>query len=264
MQLQSVSISGFKSFAKPTTLTFAPGITAIVGPNGCGKSNVVDAIRWVLGEQRSSVLRGERMDNVIFNGTVTRKGSGLAEVKLVMDNSAGRLNVPYNEVEIARRLHRDGTSEYLLNANECRLKDITDMLHDSGMGPNLYTILELKMVEEILREDGEGRRALFEEAAGVAKYKIRRRQAMQKLTQTEGDLLRLNDIVTEVERQVSSLKRQALRAKRYSELAAQLRSVETALVYRDYIRLTDELTPLESAIRETSAATEAAKAAVRR
>ncbi len=264
MQLNSISISGFKSFAKPTTLTFAPGITCVVGPNGCGKSNVVDSIRWVLGEQRSSVLRGERMDNVIFNGTASRKGSGLAEVKLVMDNSKGVLPVPYAEVEIARRLHRDGTSEYLLNGNECRLKDITDMLHDSGMGPNLYTILELKMVEEILREDGEGRRALFEEAAGVAKYKLRRRQALLKLKQTDDDLLRLNDIVTEVERQVSSLKRQALRAKRYQELSGHLKAVETALVYRNYVRLRDELAPLESAIRETSAATEAAKAAVRR
>ncbi len=264
MQLTSLTISGFKSFAKSTTLTFAPGITCVVGPNGCGKSNVVDSIRWVLGEQRSSVLRGERMDNVIFNGTVSRKGSGLAEVKLVMDNSKGLLPVPYAEVEIARRLYRDGTSEYLLNGNECRLKDITDMLHDSGMGPNLYTILELKMVEEILREDGEGRRALFEEAAGVAKYKLRRRQALQKLKQTDDDLLRLNDIVTEVERQVSSLKRQALRAKRYQELSAQMKSVETALVYRNYVRLRNELAPLETAIRETSAATEEAKAAVRR
>jgi chromosome segregation protein len=264
MQLNSLSISGFKSFAKPTTLTFAPGITCVVGPNGCGKSNVVDAIRWVLGEQRSSVLRSERMDNVIFNGTVSRKGAGIAEVRLVMDNSKGVLNVPYAEVEIARRLHRDGTSEYMLNGNECRLKDISDMLHDSGMGPNLYTILELKMVEEILREDGEGRRALFEEAAGVAKYKLRRRQALLKLKQTEDDLLRLNDIVTEVERQVSSLKRQALRAKRYMELSAQMKAVETALVYRTYVRLRDELAPLEMAIRETSAATEAAKAAVRR
>ena len=264
MQLNSLSISGFKSFAKPTTLTFAPGITCVVGPNGCGKSNVVDAIRWVLGEQRSSVLRGERMDNVIFNGTVSRKGAGMAEAKLVMDNSKGVLNVPYAEVEIARRLYRDGTSEYLLNGNECRLKDISDMLHDSGMGPNLYTILELKMVEEILREDGEGRRALFEEAAGVAKYKLRRRQALMKLKQTEDDLLRLNDILTEVERQVSSLKRQALRARRYAELSAQLKGVETALVYRSYVKLKEELSPLESAIRETSAATEASKAALRR
>ena len=155
MQLLSLSISGFKSFAKPTKLLFSPGVTSIVGPNGCGKSNVVDSMRWVLGEQRVAVLRGGRMDNVIFNGTAIRKPVGMAEVKLVMDNAKGLLDLPYAEVEIACRLYRDGTSEYLLNGNQCRLKDITDLLHDSGMGPNPYSILELGMVEDILREDGE-------------------------------------------------------------------------------------------------------------
>jgi chromosome segregation protein len=263
MQLLSLSISGFKSFAKPTKLDFAQGITCVVGPNGCGKSNVVDSLRWVLGEQRSAVLRSDRMESVIFNGTAARNPAGLAEVKIVLDNNAGRLNVPYAEVEIARRLYRDGTSEYLLNNNECRLKDITDILHDSGMGPNLYTILELKMVEDILREDGEGRRALFEEAAGVAKYKLRRRQALQKLKQTEDDLLRLADIVSEVERQVNSLKRQAMRAKRYVELSAQLHALDSALAYREYVRLRDELVPLEQAVKQSSASSEAVKAAIR-
>ena len=235
----------------------------MVGPNGCGKSNVVDALRWVLGEQRSSVLRSDRMESVIFNGTVQRKQAGLAEVKIVLENNDGRLNIPYTEVEIARRLFRDGTSEYLLNGNECRLKDITDLLHDSGMGPNLYTILELKMVEEILRDDGEGRRMLFEEAAGVAKYKIRRRQTLQKLKQTEEDLLRLADILTEVERLVSSLKRQAMRAKRWEDLSRQLRALEAALAYREYVRLQQELGPLEQAMQETSASSEAVKTAIR-
>ncbi len=263
MQLLSLSISGFKSFAKPEKLDFATGITCVVGPNGCGKSNVVDALRWVLGEQRSSVLRSDRMDSVIFNGTVQRKQAGLSEVKIVIENNDGRLNIPYAEVEIARRLYRDGTSEYLLNGNECRLKDIADLLHDSGMGPNLYTILELKMVEEILRDDGEGRRMLFEEAAGVAKYKLRRRQALQKLKQTEEDLLRLADILTEVERLVSSLKRQAMRARRWEELSRQLRGLEAALAYREYVRLQQELSPLEQAMRETSASSEAVKTAIR-
>ena len=222
MQLLSLTISGFKSFAKPTRLDFATGITCVVGPNGCGKSNIVDALLWVLGEQRSSVLRGERMENVIFNGTATRKPAGMADVQITLDNHQGVLGIPSAEVELARRLFRDGTSEYLLNSKECRLKDVSDLLHDSGMGQNLYTILELKMVEDILREDGEGRRALFEEAAGVAKYKLRRRQALQKLRQTEEDLVRLADILSEVERQVSSLKRQAMRARRYEELAKQV------------------------------------------
>ncbi|MBU1636699.1 AAA family ATPase, partial [bacterium] len=152
MQLTSLSISGFKSFAIDTKIDFAEGITAVVGPNGCGKSNVVDSLRWVLGEQRSSVLRGERMENVIFNGTNHRKPLNLAEVRVVVNNESGRINLPYSEIEIARRLHRDGTSEYLLNGNACRLRDITDLLNDSGMGPNMYSILELKMVESILRE----------------------------------------------------------------------------------------------------------------
>jgi chromosome segregation protein len=263
MQLLSLSISGFKSFAKPEKLDFAPGITAVVGPNGCGKSNIVDSLRWVLGEQRSAVLRSDRMESVIFNGTAVRKPAGMAEVKIGLDNSKGVLNVPYTEVEIARRLYRDGTSEYLLNGHESRLKDINDLLHDSGMGPNLYTILELKMVEEILREDGDGRRMLFEEAAGVAKYKIKRRQALQKLKQTEEDLVRLADILAEVERQVSSLKRQAMRAKRYEEFTAQLHKLEAALVYREYVRLKSELEPLETAIRDSSESSEAVKSSIR-
>jgi chromosome segregation protein len=263
MQLLSLTITGFKSFAKPTRLDFAPGITCVVGPNGCGKSNIVDAVRWVLGEQRSSVLRGERMENVIFNGTASRKPAGMADVQITLDNHQGVLGIPSPEVEIARRLFRDGTSEYLLNSKECRLKDVSDLLHDSGMGPNLYTILELKMVEDILREEGEGRRALFEEAAGVAKYKLRRRQALQKLRQTEEDLVRLADILSEVERQVSSLKRQAMRARRYEELAKQLHALEAAVIYRDYQRLLGELNPLEAVMKQSSAATDAAKGAIR-
>ncbi len=203
------------------------------------------------------------MENVIFNGTAHRKPVGMAEVKLVLDNQRGFLNLPYSEVEIARRLYRDGTSEYLLNGNECRLKDITDVLHDSGMGPNLYTILELKMVEEILREDGDGRRAMFEEAAGVAKYKIRRRQALQKLRQTEEDLVRLADILTEVERHVASLKRQAIRARKYAELAAQLKGAETASLYRQYVKLREDLEPLRSAAQQSEAASESIKAMLR-
>jgi len=263
MQLLALSINGFKSFAKSTELTFAPGVTAVVGPNGCGKSNIVDALRWVLGEQRSSVLRGERMENVIFNGTATRKPAGAAEVRITLDNSKGLLDTSFTEVAIARRLFRDGTSEYLLNGSQRRLRDITDLLHDSGMGPNLYTILELKMVEDILREEGEGRRALFEEAAGVAKYKIRRRQALLKLKQTDDDLARLADILVEVERQVASLKRQALRARRYAELSAQLRLAETALILRHYQRLQSELSPLEEALSKSSAATDTVQSAIR-
>ena len=252
MQLISLQISGFKSFANETKIQFAPGVTGVVGPNGCGKSNVVDSLRWVLGEQRSSVLRGERMENVIFNGTVKRKPLNLAEVRVKFDNTSGRINLPYTEIEIARRLHRDGTSEYLINNNSCRLRDITDMLQDSGLGPNAYTILELKMIEDILREDGEGRRQLFEEASGIAKYKLRRRQALSKLSQTEDDLLRLADIIAEVERQVASLKRQVSRAKRYQELTAELKRSEIAFSVHEFDRLEAELQPMRQALSDAS------------
>lgn len=252
MQLISLFISGFKSFANETKIQFAPGVTGVVGPNGCGKSNVVDSLRWVLGEQRSSVLRGERMENVIFNGTVKRKPMNLSEVRVKFDNSSGRINLPYAEIEIARKLHRDGTSEYLINNNSCRLRDITDMLQDSGLGPNAYTILELKMIEDILREEGEGRRQLFEEASGIAKYKMRRRQALAKLEQTNDDLLRLADIITEVERQVATLKRQVSRARRYQELTAELRTAETAFAVLEYYRIVSEITPMKQALADAT------------
>ncbi|MBK6766929.1 MAG: AAA family ATPase [bacterium] len=256
MQLISLYISGFKSFANETKIQFAPGVTGVVGPNGCGKSNVVDSLRWVLGEQRSSVLRGERMENVIFNGTVKRKPMNLAEVRAKFDNSSGRINLPYGEIEIARRLHRDGTSEYLINGNSCRLRDVTDLLQDSGLGPNAYTILELKMIEDILREEGEGRRQLFEEASGIAKYKLRRRQALSKLEQTNDDLLRLADIITEVERQVASLKRQVSRARRYQELSAELKSAETAFVVIEYYRIVSEIVPMTQALSDANSRAE--------
>lgn len=250
MQLISLQISGFKSFANETKIQFAPGVTGVVGPNGCGKSNVVDSLRWVLGEQRSSVLRGDRMESVIFNGTAKRKALNLAEVKVKFDNSSARINLPYSEIEIARRLHRDGTSEYLINGNSCRLRDITDMLQDSGLGPNAYTILELKMIEDILRDDGEGRRQLFEEASGIAKYKLRRRQALAKLAQTDEDLLRLADIISEVERQVASLKRQVGKARRYQELSAELKKVEIAFSVHEFDRLQREVEPLRHALTD--------------
>jgi chromosome segregation protein len=252
MQLISLQIQGFKSFANETKIQFSPGVTGVVGPNGCGKSNVVDSLRWVLGEQRSSVLRGERMENVIFNGTVKRKPMNLAEVRVKFDNTSGRINLPYTEIEIARKLHRDGTSEYLINNNACRLRDITDMLQDSGLGPNAYTILELKMIEDILREDGEGRRQLFEEASGIAKYKMRRRQALAKLAQTEDDLLRLADIISEVERQVASLKRQVSRAKRYQELTSDLKHAEIAFSVFEFDRLQREIEPMRQALSDAS------------
>ncbi len=252
MQLVSVEVSGFKSFPKATKLTFSRGVTAVVGPNGCGKTNIVDAIRWALGEQKTSILRSERMDNVIFNGTATRKPIGMAEVSIAINNSDGALPTPYTEVEIKRRIYRDGGSEYSLNAAPCRLKDIVDLIQDTGLGPNTYSILELRMVEDILREGGDGRRHLFEEVAGVAKYKTRRQQAQLKLQQTEEDLRRVADILTEVDQRVSALKRQVARARRYQKLKQELTTCEVALQWRAYERVSSELSPLEEEMKRTS------------
>ncbi|MFH1010137.1 MAG: chromosome segregation protein SMC [bacterium] len=263
MQLVSVEVSGFKSFPKATKLTFSGGVTAIVGPNGCGKTNIVDAIRWALGEQKTSVLRSDRMDNVIFNGTATRKPIGMAEVAMAINNSDGALPTPYTEVEIKRRIYRDGGSEYFLNGILCRLKDVVELLQDTGLGPDTYSILELRMVEDILREGGDGRRHLFEEVAGVAKYKSRRQQAQLKLQQTEEDLQRLADILSEVERRVSSLKRQVARARRYQRLKAELTSCEVAILWRDYERLRTELAPLEEEMKRTSDTSVAARSLLR-
>ncbi|HLT46454.1 MAG TPA: AAA family ATPase, partial [Rubricoccaceae bacterium] len=181
MYLSKLELHGFKSFAHKTTLLFDPGVTAIVGPNGCGKSNIVDAIRWVLGEQRARLLRSEKMENVIFNGTASRRALGMAEVSLTVENTRGVLPTAYSEVTITRRLYRSGESEYLLNHTVCRLKDVLDLFMDTGMGAGAYSVIELKMIEDILSDNAADRRRLFEEAAGVTKYKLRRRQALQKL-----------------------------------------------------------------------------------
>jgi chromosome segregation protein len=198
MYLRRLDLHGFKSFARKTSFGFSPGITAIVGPNGCGKSNVIDAVRWVLGEQRARLLRSDKMESVIFNGTADKRPLGMAEVSLTIDNNRGVLPIEYAEVTVARRLFRSGDSEYLLNNAPCRLKDILDLFMDTGLGPGAYSVIELKMIEDILSETAADRRRLFEEAAGVTKYKLRRRQALQKLEATQADLTRLRDLGDEV------------------------------------------------------------------
>ena len=185
MRLKSLEIKGFKSFGDKITVNFDEGITAIVGPNGCGKSNVVDAIRWVLGEQSTKTLRSEKMENIIFNGTKTRKPANLAEVSLTFDNTKNVLPTDYTTVTITRKLYRTGESEYRLNDVQCRLKDITDLFLDTGIGSDSYSIIELKMIEEILANKDNSRRSLFEEAAGISKYKIRKKQTLNKLKDTE-------------------------------------------------------------------------------
>ena len=226
MYLSGIEIFGFKSFANRTEIRFNEGITAIVGPNGCGKTNIVDALRWCLGEQKSNMLRSDKMENVIFNGTASKKPMGMAEVSLSIRNTKGILPTEYTDITITRRIFRSGESEYLLNKNLCRLKDITNLFMDTGIGANAYSVIELKMIETILSNKAEERRALFEEAAGVKKYKHRRRLALRKLDEVKGDLTRVNDIVAEVTKKVNSLERQAKRADRYNKLSSTLREFE--------------------------------------
>lgn len=244
MYLSNLELLGFKSFAKKTKIDFHDGITAIVGPNGCGKSNIVDAIRWVLGEQKAGQLRSENMQNVIFNGTRTQKPLGMAEVSLTILNNRNILPIEFSEVVLTRRLFRSGESQYLLNNAVCRLKDIIDLFLDTGMGANAYSVIELSMVERILNGKPEERRQILEEAAGVTKYKMRRKAAFRKLEATEQDLIRLTDIVSEVEKTVNSLRRQVNKARRYRDLSEELRGVELGYSAFHLNNVTSELEPL--------------------
>ena len=250
MYLDKLKIVGFKSFAKKTDFLFTDGIIAIVGPNGCGKSNVVDAIRWVLGEQKAGTLRSDRMENVIFNGSKSQKPMGMAEVSLTIQNTRNILPVEYSEVVITRRLFRSGESQYLINNQVCRLKDITNLLMDTGMAPDAYSVIELKMVESILSGKPEERRRIFEEAAGVTKYKQRRRVTFRKLESTENDLIRLEDIISEVETKVNSLKRQVRRAQRYQEISEKLKDLDIKVGTCRYSVIHNELTPLRKDLEE--------------
>jgi len=227
--LKRLDILGFKSFANKTALRFSNGITAIVGPNGCGKTNILDALRWVLGEQRVSLLRGSKMEEVIFNGTREIKSLGMSEVTLSMINNRGILPTEYNEVQVTRRLFRSGESEYLLNKVPCRLRDIHDLFYDTGMGAHSYSVIQQEMIDAVISDKAEERRFLFEEAAGITKYKQRKKAALRKLEATEGDLLRLNDIYSEVQTQVRSLNRQQKKAQRYQDLQNDIRDWELYL-----------------------------------
>ncbi len=244
MYLSKLEIIGFKSFASKTSVLFDSGISAIVGPNGCGKTNIVDSIRWVLGEQRYSALRSEKMEDVIFNGTKNRKALGMAEASLVIENTKGILPSEYTQVTISRRVYRSGESEYLLNKVPCRLKDILDLFMDTGMGPDAYSVIELKMVETILSDKTDERRRLFEEAAGVTKYKHRRKAAYRKLESVQADLVRVNDIVTEVQKAVNTLERQAKKAEQYNDIRSRLKTLEIDVMEREYAQLHFRIAPL--------------------
>ena len=237
MYLSKLQLLGFKSFPEKTELKFNRGITCIVGPNGCGKTNLLDAIRWVLGETRMSVLRGSRLEEIIFAGTRDYKPLGMAEVALSFDNHDHTVPSGYNEIDVTRRLFRSGDSEFSINRTPCRLKDITDMFLDTGLGPGAYSVIEQSMVDVLLSDKTEERRFLFEEAAGITKYKQRKRQALRKLEATESDLLRLQDVLTEVGSQVSMLKRQVSKAERYKSLNEEIKRIGISLSSAEWTAL---------------------------
>lgn len=229
MELSKLEVKGFKSFGDKVTIHFDQGITGIVGPNGCGKSNVVDAIRWVLGEQKTRNLRSDKMESVIFNGTSDRKALQMAEASITFKNTKNLLPTEYSEVTITRRYYRSGDSEYLLNGVNCRLKDINDLFMDTGIGPDSYAIIELKMVDDILNDKNDSRRLLFEEAAGISKFKIRKKQTLKKLEDTDADLARVEDLLFEIEKNMKSLEKQAKQAEKYFILKEEYKKLSIQL-----------------------------------
>ncbi|MFN7707710.1 MAG: chromosome segregation SMC family protein, partial [Sphingobacteriia bacterium] len=231
MRLTKLEVQGFKSFADPIKLNFDAGITGIVGPNGCGKSNVVDAIRWVLGEQKTRNLRSEKMEDVIFNGTSQRKRANVAEVAITFENTRNILPTEYTTVTVTRKLYRDGDSEYLINQVPCRLKDIHNLFMDTGIGSDSYAIIELGMVEDLIKDKANARRQLFEEAAGVSRYKLRKKETLGKLDEVEKNLERVEDILFEIDKNLKSLEKQAKRAEQYLNLKAQYRHASSQLAY---------------------------------
>ncbi|EDY17656.1 chromosome segregation protein SMC [Chthoniobacter flavus Ellin428] len=240
MYLQSLELFGFKSFAPKTKLEFHRGVTAVVGPNGCGKSNVLDAMRWVLGEQSAKALRGGEMADVIFSGTDSRAAVGMAEVSMTFAECEEQLGLDWHEVTLTRRVFRDGGSEYFLNKTPCRLKDIHQLFMDTGIGRSAYSIMEQGKIDMILSSRPEDRRAIFEEAAGITKYKSQKKEALRKLEATEANLLRLSDIIKEVKRQIGSLQRQAGKARRYQSLISDLKLLETHSAKRQFDLLAEQ------------------------
>jgi chromosome segregation protein len=253
MYLKTLEIQGFKSFADKTVFDFAEGVTGIVGPNGCGKSNVVDAIRWVLGETSAKALRGGEMADVIFNGTEKRKPLGMAEVTLTMADCEESLKVDFNEVAITRRVFRDGRSEYRLNGTLCRLRDFHDLFMDTGIGRTAYSIMAQGQIDQILSSKPEERRAVFEEAAGITKFKREKKDALRKLEYTEANLLRVSDVLAEQERRMNSLKRQVAKARRFQALSTDYRVLDTHLAHKRYVEITAERAELTTSIRSLDA-----------
>ncbi|MCI5680324.1 MAG: chromosome segregation protein SMC [Bacteroidales bacterium] len=245
MYLKRLDLQGFKSFPEKVKLEFNPGVTAVVGPNGSGKSNVSDAVRWVLGEQRAKSLRGDKMEDIIFAGTENRKPLGFAEVSILIDNQDGKLPLEYSEVQVTRRVFRSGESEYRINGTACRLKDIQELFMDTGVGREGYSIIGQGRIDEILSAKGEERRRIFEEAAGIVKYKTRKNEAANKLEKEQQNLLRVDDIIGELEVQVGPLEQQSEKAKEYLRLKEHLKQAEMAAFCKDAERIGSQLEKLE-------------------
>src|SRR5213082_3633887 len=229
VRLKQLEIKGFKSFADKTILNFDEGITGIVGPNGCGKSNIVDSIRWVIGEQKISHLRSENLESLVFNGSKTRSASGLAEVSLTFENTKNLLPTEFSTVTITRKFYKNGESEYRLNDVQCRLKDIQNLFMDTGVSTDSYAIIELGMVDDIIRDKENSRRRMLEQAAGITIYKTRKKEAKAKLEATEGDLNRIEDLLFEINNQLKMLENQAKKAEKYYEIKKDYREVSIEL-----------------------------------
>ena len=243
-------MQGFKSFADKTTLEFEKGITAVIGPNGSGKSNISDAIRWVLGEQSIKTLRGSKLEDVIFAGTQARKSLGFAEVDMTIDNTDGKLPVEYSEVTVTRRVYRSGESEFFINKNQCRLKDIVELFMDTGIGRDGYSIIGQGKIDEVLSNKSEERRHIFEEAAGIVKYRTRKEEAEKKIENTRQNLIRINDIVNEIENQLGPLENQAEKAKKFLEIRENLKYLEIGLFISNIEKNKEKLTEVVSQITE--------------
>src|SRR5690348_781790 len=273
MRLKSLEIKGFKSFADKTHISFDEGITGIIGPNGCGKSNIIDSIRWVIGEQKISHLRSENLESLVFNGSRTRSASGLAEVSLTFENTRNLLPTEFSTITVTRKFYKSGESEYRLNDVQCRLKDIQNLFMDTGVSTDSYAIIELGMVDDIIKDKENSRRRMLEQAAGISIYKTRKKEAKQKLEGTEQDLARIEDLVFEINNQLKSLENQAKKAEKYYEIKKDYRelSIELAkaalegfnLTYKDLNAQaeteTDRKTELEAVIASEEAQVEEEK-----
>ena len=256
MYFKRIEMHGFKSFAEPVVIDFHEGVTCIVGPNGSGKSNISDAIRWVLGEQSPKMLRGGKMEEVIFAGTASRKSRGMAEVTLVIDNSTGILDIDYNEVAITRRMYRSGESEYLINNNQCRLRDIKELIMDTGIGVDGYSIIGQGKIADIVSNKPESRREIFEEAAGVVMYKSKKAEAERKLEASNANLERVSDIVSEIEGRIDGLREDSAKAKEYLELRERYQDLEINITLKNIEKLETANDSIRGDARELTASIE--------